>query len=108
MRLLTMMTSDDYHYIIQRQYFNLFSIFFSFLFLFQYISLSLSSNILDICQSGIREDQTNYVHCGRKNLYSIPNFSNRTFNMAFDELILSDNFITHINANDFNGLRVKR
>ncbi|CAF1672697.1 unnamed protein product, partial [Adineta ricciae] len=30
------------------------------------------------------------------------------FNLAFDELILSDNAITHIHANAFNGLRIKR
>ncbi|CAF0855756.1 unnamed protein product [Didymodactylos carnosus] len=106
MNILTMANAYIYH-LLQIQYFHLFFIFFC-LFLFEYTSSLPSSNILDICQSGIREDQTNYVHCARKSLYSIPRFSNRTFNLAFDELILSDNFISHINANDFNGLRVKR
>ncbi|CAF4466687.1 unnamed protein product, partial [Rotaria sp. Silwood2] len=66
-------------------------------------------NLLDICQSGIRDDGINYVHCARKSLTEIPRFSsNRLFNLAFDELILSDNLITHIHANVFNGLRIKR
>lgn len=66
-------------------------------------------NLLDLCQSGIRDDGSNYVHCARKSLSEIPSFaSNRLFNLAFDELILSDNAITHIHANAFNGLRIKR
>ncbi|UJR25707.1 hypothetical protein I4U23_007058 [Adineta vaga] len=73
------------------------------------ISPSYSINLLDICQSGIRDDGINYVHCARKSLTEIPRFSsNRLFNLAFDELILSDNFITHIHANAFHGLRIKR
>ena len=32
-------------------------------------------NLLDICQSGIRDDGTNYVHCARKSLNEIPAFS---------------------------------
>lgn len=66
-------------------------------------------NLLDVCQSGIRDDGTNYVHCARKSLSEIPRFaSNRLFNLAFDELILSDNSIAHIHANAFHGLRIKR
>lgn len=66
-------------------------------------------NLLDLCQSGIRDDGSNYVHCARKSLSEIPHFSShRLFNLAFDELILSDNAITHIHANAFNGLRIKR
>ena len=77
------------------------------------ITLSISPlravNLLDICQSGIRDDGTNYVHCARKSLSEIPAFSsNRQFNLAFDELILSDNTISHIRANAFSGLRIKR
>jgi len=73
------------------------------------IAHSSSLNLLDICQSGIRDDGINYVHCARKFLTEIPRFSsNRLFNLAFDELILSDNLITHIHANAFNGLRIKR
>ena len=74
------------------------------------VPLSVASlNLLDTCQSGIRDDGSNYVHCARKSLAEIPQFSaNRLFNLAFDELILSDNLITHIRANAFNGLRIKR
>jgi len=77
-----------------------------FIFLF---SPTLAINLLDLCQSGIRDDGSNYVHCARKSLTEIPHFSShRLFNLAFDELILSDNAITHIHANAFNGLRIKR
>ncbi|CAF1242958.1 unnamed protein product [Rotaria sordida] len=70
---------------------------------------SLAINLLDLCQSGIRDDGSNYVHCARKSLSEIPDFSShRLFNLAFDELILSDNAITHIHANVFHNLRIKR
>ncbi|CAF2637033.1 unnamed protein product [Rotaria sp. Silwood2] len=70
---------------------------------------SLAINLLDLCQSGIRDDGSNYVHCARKSLSDIPDFSShRLFNLAFDELILSDNAITHIHANAFHNLRIKR
>ena len=70
---------------------------------------SLAINLLDLCQSGIRDDGSNYVHCARKSLSEIPDFSShRLFNLAFDELILSDNAITHVQANAFHGLRIKR
>ena len=70
---------------------------------------TLAINLLELCQSGIRDDGSNYVHCARKSLSEIPAFSShRFFNLAFDELILSDNAITHIHANAFNGLRIKR
>lgn len=70
---------------------------------------SFAINLLDLCQSGIRDDGSNYVHCARKSLSEIPHFSShRLFNLAFDELILSDNAITHIHANAFYGLRIKR
>lgn len=78
----------------------------SFIFL---LTPTLAINLLDLCQSGIRDDGSNYVHCARKSLSEIPHFSShRLFNLAFDELILSDNAITHIDANAFNGLRIKR
>lgn len=73
------------------------------------IDFSSSLNLLDICQSGIRDDGINYLHCARKFLTEIPYFSsNRSFNLAFDELILSDNLIKHIPENAFYGLRIKR
>ncbi|CAF1551836.1 unnamed protein product [Rotaria magnacalcarata] len=77
--------------------------------LISFIVHSSCLNLLDVCQSGIRDDGINYVHCARKSLSEIPRFSsNRLFNLAFDELILSDNLIAHIHANAFNGLRIKR
>jgi len=83
--------------------------YLKFLLITLIIHSSSSLNLLDICQSGIRDDGINYVHCARKSLSEIPHFSsNRLFNLAFDELILSDNLITHIHANAFNGLRIKR
>ncbi|CAF3360848.1 unnamed protein product [Rotaria sp. Silwood1] len=60
-----------------------------------------------ICQAGIRQDNTNYIHCGRKQLNDIPNFS-RTTNTFYDELVLNDNQIIEIHKNSFQGLRVKR
>ncbi|CAF0963871.1 unnamed protein product [Adineta ricciae] len=60
-----------------------------------------------ICQAGIRQDNTNYIHCGRKQLTDIPNFS-RTTNTVYDELVLNDNQISSISRNAFQGLRVKR
>ncbi|CAF0857197.1 unnamed protein product [Rotaria sordida] len=60
-----------------------------------------------ICQAGIRQDNTNYIHCGRKQLNAIPNFS-RITNTFYDELVLNDNQITEIRHNAFQGLRVKR
>ncbi|CAF0776431.1 unnamed protein product [Adineta steineri] len=60
-----------------------------------------------ICQAGIRQDNTNYIHCGRKQLSEVPNFS-RTTNTVYDELVLNDNQITSISRNAFQGLRVKR
>ncbi|CAF5206959.1 unnamed protein product, partial [Rotaria magnacalcarata] len=60
-----------------------------------------------ICQAGIRQDNTNYIHCGRKQLSEIPNFS-RTTNTFYDELVLNDNQISEIRQNAFQGLRVKR
>ncbi|CAF1215705.1 unnamed protein product [Adineta steineri] len=82
--------------------------YFKVLFI-TFIVHSSCLNLLDICQSGIRDDGINYVHCARKSLTEIPYFSsNRLFNLAFDELILSDNLITHIHANAFYGLRIKR
>ena len=80
-----------------------------FLFLLVFLPSTISLNLLELCQSGIRDDGSNYVHCARKSLSEIPAFSShRFFNLAFDELILSDNAITHIQANAFTGLRIKR
>jgi Leucine-rich repeat (LRR) protein len=48
-----------------------------------------------------------YIHCARKQLSQIPNFS-RITNTFYDELVLNDNYIEHIAHNAFQGLRVKR
>jgi Leucine-rich repeat (LRR) protein len=48
-----------------------------------------------------------YIHCGRKQLTEIPNFS-RIINTFYDELVLNDNQISEIPFNAFQGLRVKR
>ena len=78
-------------------------------FLVAVLTPTFGMNLLELCQSGIRDDGSNYVQCARKSLSEIPSFaSHRFFNLAFDELILSDNDITHIHANAFNGLRIKR
>lgn len=48
-----------------------------------------------------------YIHCARKQLKEIPNFT-RITNTFYDELVLNDNQITEITSNAFLGLRVKR
>ena len=79
-----------------------------------------------LCQAGIRQDNTksvandwkriranadhfssSYIHCARKQLTEIPNFT-RITNTFYDELVLNDNQILQIPANAFQGLRVKR
>ncbi|CAF1402598.1 unnamed protein product [Adineta steineri] len=77
------------------------------LFLLPSFSSSQSNDFQTICQSGIRQDNTNYIHCGRKQLKEIPNFT-RITNTFYDELVLNDNQITEISTNAFQGLRVKR
>ncbi|CAF1682045.1 unnamed protein product, partial [Adineta ricciae] len=81
-----------------------------YILLFVCILPSLSFSISDfqtICQAGIRQDNTNYIHCARKQLKEIPNFT-RITNTFYDELVLNDNQITDISSNAFQGLRVKR
>ncbi|CAF0847688.1 unnamed protein product [Didymodactylos carnosus] len=67
---------------------------------------TISTHFQSICQSGIREDNSNYIHCARKQLQIIPDFSR--INTFYDELVLNDNLIQHIPVNAFSGLRVKR
>lgn len=75
----------------------------------------------NVCQSGLREDNTNYIYCARQNLKKIPNFfansnsahsssSNSIIkNVIYDELVLSDNLIDLIEKNSFtNNLKVKK
>lgn len=67
-----------------------------------------------ICQSGLREDNTNYIYCARQNLSKIPNFlnskvtnENLASNIIYDELVLSDNEISFIDSDSLN-LKVKK
>ena len=71
------------------------------------------------CQSGLREDNTNYIYCARQNLTQIPNLFKSTnsaqiglngiSNVLYDELVLSDNLITRIESNAFSlSLKVKK
>lgn len=68
-----------------------------------------------LCQSGLREDNTNYIYCARQNLPSIPNLFSSidgvspTSNVLYDELVLSDNLIQSIDAHTFSPtLKVKK
>ncbi|CAF0717670.1 unnamed protein product [Brachionus calyciflorus] len=60
----------------------------------------------NICQSGIREDNTNYIYCARRGLTEIPLFSKN--NVIYDELVLSDNKIKSLNSNSFSRIKVKK
>lgn len=59
-----------------------------------------------ICQSGIREDNTNYIYCARRGLTEVPMFSKN--NVIYDELVLSDNKIKSLNSNSFSRIKVKK
>jgi len=71
------------------------------------------------CQSGLREDNTNYIYCARQGLTKVPNFFSSTIghdsrdsrpvlNVIYDELVLSDNVIQSIEHNSFaNNLKVR-
>jgi Leucine-rich repeat (LRR) protein len=77
--------------------------FAPFIYLFILVIINTSQYVLseEACQSGLREDNTNYIYCARQNLTKIPNFySNNNngivSNLIYDELVLSDNFIQKI------------
>lgn len=68
------------------------------------------------CQSGLREDNTNYIYCARQNLIKVPVFfpsstgkeskanqSSLIKNVIYDELVLSDNFIASIDEKSFSN-----
>ena len=81
--------------------------------LFKFIILSAASlqqqqqSFLNkICQSGIREDNTNYIHCARRNLHEIPPLNKN--NLIYDELVLTDNQITELNEQSFARIKVKK
>lgn len=59
-----------------------------------------------VCQSGIREDNTNYIYCARRGLYQVPLFSKN--NVVYDELVLSDNRIGELSKTSFNRIKVKK
>ena len=68
-----------------------------------------------LCQSGLREDNTNYIYCARQNLTHIPADLSAAFNIGsvsnvlYDELVLSDNLIARIDAHTFGpSLKVKK
>ena len=66
------------------------------------------------CQSGLREDNTNYIYCARQSLRLIPNLNQIDSGGGggsgiYDELVLSDNLIERIDANTFSStLKVKK
>jgi Leucine-rich repeat (LRR) protein len=54
-------------------------------------------NFNKLCQTGLREDNSNYIYCARKNLKQIPKFTTRlTTTTLYDELVLSENQIESI------------
>lgn len=74
---------------------------------------STETRIGQACQSGLREDNTNYIYCARQSLKKVPNsFSNANGkdtikNVIYDELVLSDNLIGSIDKDSFaNSLKV--
>ena len=62
--------------------------------------------VSNVCQSGIREDNTNYIYCARRSLTEIPLFSKN--NVVYDELVLTDNRIKSIDSNSFTRIKVKK
>jgi hypothetical protein len=62
--------------------------------------------VSNVCQSGIREDNTNYIYCARRSLNEIPIFSKN--NVVYDELVLTDNRIKKLDANSFTRIKVKK
>ena len=72
------------------------------------VSLLLADQVLfsSVCQSGIREDNTNYIYCARKSLSQVPAFSKN--NVVYDELVLADNRITELSSDSFARIKVKK
>ena len=62
--------------------------------------------VSNVCQSGIREDNTNYIYCARRSLSEIPLFSKN--NVVYDELVLTDNRIKTLDSNSFTRIKVKK
>ena len=87
------------------------------LVLFLLVVLLLSTGLsAEICQSGLREDNTNYIYCARQNLTQMPNFLHGgqqqhqqqqiASNVLYDELVLTDNLISTLTG--FNGIKAKK
>ena len=78
----------------------------------------LKSNPSLSCQSGLREDNTNYIYCARQSLRLIPNLNQidsggggggSSGSGIYDELVLSDNLIERIDSHTFGStLKVKK
>lgn len=58
------------------------------------------------CKCGIKIDGHIYIYCARKQLKHLPKFTRSS--ILYDELILSGNQIDRVQAQSFNGLKVKR
>ncbi|KAI0978620.1 hypothetical protein GJ496_010651 [Pomphorhynchus laevis] len=57
------------------------------------------------CHCGIRNDSTSYIQCNQKSLLEIPEFMH---SFSYDQLILSGNFISSINDQSFENVRVRQ
>lgn len=61
------------------------------------------------CQSGLREDNTNYIYCARQNLthiFDISYESTSSVNVLYDELVLTDNLIESIDS--FGNIKARK
>ena len=77
-----------------------------FIIIFVLVKTNNSFEQSSICQSGIREDNTNYIHCARRNLKEIPLLNKN--NLIYDELVLTDNQIEELNDQSFLRIKVKK
>jgi uncharacterized membrane protein SpoIIM required for sporulation len=77
------------------------------------VDVSSSSSSSNSCQSGLREDNTNYIYCARQNLTKMPNFfsngqtisinsANIVTNIIYDELVLTDNLIASLEVDSLS------
>ncbi len=83
-------------------------LYFSIIIIIILINQILTQQIDKICQTGLREDNTNYIYCARQNLNRIPNTIGIT-NIVYDELVLSDNLIEKIENTSFSlNFKVKK
>ena len=84
-------------------------------------SQAANYNVNKICQSGLREDNSNYIYCSRQDLAAIPSFfsdnpsatdslnTNGLSNTFYDELVLTDNLIEQIDIGSFgSALKVRK